>query len=92
MTNDEVKSMIEAAQAYLDGKRLQFMDVDGNWVDFSAADGYHPLLTYRVKLEPIVRWANIYPEGATVHPNEDKAREMAGQGAIRVAVKLVEAQ
>ncbi len=94
MNHDEVKSMIEAAQAYLDGKRLQFMGERGNWIDFNTADGFHPLLTYRVKPEPIVAFVNVYGGGirSYLHDTQEGARAGAAPDAVRVAVKLVEAQ
>lgn len=94
MNNDEVKSMVEAAQAYLDGKKLQFKGEPGNWIDFNTADGFHPLLTYRVKPEPMVVFVNVYEDGifGDAHHTKQGALNKAGASVVRVAVKFVEAQ
>jgi len=96
MNKAETEKAIKVMQAYADGKEIQFKRENSQkpWKDFKPGsepiwDWY--LFEYRVKPEPIVRWAVISPifyDVIGIYTSREEAKEMAC-GILKIA-KLVE--
>ena len=92
-----IDSMIEVLQAYKDGKKIEWNDdTCHGWMDFPTDNsGYWNFydFEYRVKKEPLVKWAAIDKYGLVVAMDGRKAiieKWIDNQQATHTLVKFVE--
>lgn len=71
----KAKEIIEIVQAYIDGKDIQYLNLDGNWVStinpvFDFSD-----IKYRIKPEPRVFYGSIKddPDSLTVFKSKNRS-------------------
>jgi len=61
MNREQTKAMLPFLQAFAEGKDVQYQNFVGNWVTLASIGESEQPERYRIKPEPIVRYANIYP-------------------------------
>ena len=95
MNREKTEKAIDVMQAYVDGKEVQFKRIDSRkaWEDFKPWstpiwDWY--CFDYRVKPEPIVRWAALSTENEVIVLYRTK--EEAERSSWDRIVKLVEVE
>jgi len=87
-----LEEKIAVMQAFADGKKIEFLNVNGEWTPASKPTWDWGTYDYRVKHEPRVIWVNEYL-GTTscgiAYSNELVAKE-ASITCTRAAVRYVE--
>lgn len=99
---EDIANRIKVMQAYLDGKKIQWLDTgcegldtgcEGDiWRDI-ANPKFHPDVEYRIKPEPFtaVAWANLYgPENLALHGSEKDAIAYRDSTARTIKVRIEE--
>jgi hypothetical protein len=61
MNREQTKAMLPFLQAFAEGKDVQYQNFVGNWVTLASIGESEQPERYRIKPEPVVRYANIYP-------------------------------
>jgi hypothetical protein len=89
MTNKEIIAVVSAFEA---GEKIEATKRGQNewtWVPRPAWN--FDFCDYRVAVELVECWVNLYANGCTFYyNNEDQAKKLADESAIRVAVHLKE--
>ena len=84
---------IEVMKAALDGKEIEFYNVLSQWVGFIDSD---PLwqwddYDYRIKLEPMEFWVNVYEDGDYfLHESRKIAESYEEVGVKKKTIKVRE--
>lgn len=55
MTREEVRRRAEIMSAYANGKEIEMLNTDGNWVSIKKPKFYWGIFEYRIKKEPTYR-------------------------------------
>jgi hypothetical protein len=90
--------MIAVIQAHKERKQIQFRDKYRFGAQWGNLPGHDSMAfnfvscEYRIKPEPAVCWMNDYGDSTTYYARKDLAMQTAGPDAIRIAVKMVEAE
>jgi len=92
MDRKEAAQWAEIYQAYADGKKIQGVNLNGEWADLSEPLYFSaPLAKYRIKPEPKVIWVNEFNGDPVAFSSEDEARNFKTVSYDRTAVKYIEA-
>ena len=83
--------MIEVIQAIKDDKEIECFEHTREWLKTENTTPNFAAYRYRVKLDKIVRYVNVYETKQYIYDSKVMAEIHAGSDVIRVAVKLVEA-
>ena len=89
MNKDNAHLYLPLVQALAEGKKVEYKDVDGDWITPREISFYADPDRYRVKPEPIVMWANVYEGYVACHETRENAENSARNTLIK-CVKLVE--
>jgi hypothetical protein len=81
MNKDNAKNYLPLVQALADGKIIQFLTLQGVYVDSRNPDFSAPASDYRIKPEPMVVWLNEYPGQNIIYSDPHDTQSSADDAA-----------